>query len=86
MQYWLPKTVAQLPLYDDDDVEFDEDRNSSGRNTSGSRNVPDTWNVQNNYFENNSSGNGENVYAHGFLERLMSAVVFLKILTVNRVM
>ena len=28
--------------------------------------VPDTWNVQNNYFENNSSGNGENFYAHGF--------------------
>ena len=35
-------------------------------NSSGSRNVPDTWNVQNNYFEDNSSGNGENVYAHGY--------------------
>ena len=55
-----------ITLYDDDDVEFDEDRNSSGRNTSSSREVPDTWNVQNNYFENNSSGNGENFYAHGF--------------------
>ncbi|MEL1231476.1 MAG: DUF1565 domain-containing protein, partial [Candidatus Neomarinimicrobiota bacterium] len=55
-----------ITLYDDDDVEFDEDRNVSEGNSSGSRNVPDTWNVQNNYFEDNSSGNGENVYAHGY--------------------
>ena len=39
-----------VTLYDDDDVEFDEDRNTSGRNRSTSRQVPDTWNVQNNYF------------------------------------
>ena len=31
-----------ITLYDDDDVEFDEDRNNSGRNTSSSREVPDT--------------------------------------------
>ena len=55
-----------ITLYDDDDVEFDEDRDNSGRTTTDSRDVPDTWNVQNNYFENNSSGNGENFYAHGY--------------------
>ena len=55
-----------ITLYNDDDVEFDEDRNTSGRNMSTSRQVPDTWNVQNNYFENNSSGNGENFYTRGF--------------------
>ena len=55
-----------ITLYDDDDVEFDEDRNGSQGRISDSRNVPDTWNVQNNYFEDNSSGNGENVYAHGY--------------------
>ena len=55
-----------ITLYDDDDVEFDEDRNSLSQNTSNSRDVPDTWNVQNNYFENNSSGNGENFYSYGF--------------------
>ena len=55
-----------ITLYDDDDVEFDEDRNTFGRNRSTLRQVPDTWNVQNNYFENNSSGNGENFYTRGF--------------------
>lgn len=55
-----------ITLYDDDDVEFDEDRDSSGRNTISSREIPDIWNVQNNYFENNSSGNGKNFYTHGF--------------------
>ena len=55
-----------ITLYDDDDVEFDEDRDNSGRTTTDSRDVPDTWNVQNNYFENNSSGNGENFYAQGY--------------------
>ena len=55
-----------VTLYDDDDVEFDEDRDNSGQQSSMSRDIPETWDVQNNYFENNSSGNGENFYAHGY--------------------
>ena len=30
------------------------------------RTVPGTLNIQNNYFEGNSSGDGENVYSHGY--------------------
>ena len=54
--------------FDDDDVEFDEDRNNtSGQNESNStRDRPATLDIQNNYFVNNSSGNGENFYSHGF--------------------
>jgi len=52
--------------YDTEDVEFDEDRNSSSQNTSSSRTIPGTLNIQNNYFEGNSSGDGENVYSHGY--------------------
>ena len=55
-----------ITLYNDDDVEFDEDRTSSRQNTNTSRDIPETWNVQNNYFENNSSANGENFYTRGF--------------------
>ena len=55
-----------ITLYDDDDVEFDEDRDNSNHQTSSTREIPETMHVQNNYFENNSSGNGENFYAHGY--------------------
>ena len=55
-----------MTLYDDDDVEFDEDRDNSNHQTSSTRDIPETMHVQNNYFENNSSGNGENVYSHGY--------------------
>ena len=55
-----------ITLYNDDDVEFDEDRSNFGQNTSMTRDVPEIWNVQNNYFENNNSANGENFYARGF--------------------
>ena len=41
-----------ITLYNDDDVEFDEDRSNSGQNTSTTRDIPEIWNVQNNYFEN----------------------------------
>ena len=34
--------------------------------TSSTQDRPTSMVVQNNYFENNSSGNGENVYAHGY--------------------
>ena len=52
--------------FDDEDIEFDEDRNSYNRNTDPVRDVPATLNIQNNYFANNSSGNGENMYSHGY--------------------
>ena len=55
-----------ITLYNDDDVEFDEDRTNNGQSTNTSRDIPETWNVQNNYFENNSSANGENFYTRGF--------------------
>ena len=51
----------------DDDVEFDEDlMNNSSQNNSSSRDIPEEMNIQNNYFENNSSGDGENFYSHGY--------------------
>ena len=77
--------------YASDDVEFDEDRNSSSgdltfvdfadfdavdayileraldsEESNSNRTVPGTLNIQNNYFEGNSSGDGENVYSHGY--------------------
>ncbi len=52
--------------YDTDDVEFDEDRGSINQNSNLTRNRPNIMNIQNNYFENNGSGNGENFYSNGF--------------------
>ena len=52
--------------YSSEDIEFDEDRNSTSQNTNSSRTIPGTLNIQNNYFENNSSGDGENFYSHGY--------------------
>jgi len=34
--------------------------------SNSNRTVPGTLNIQNNYFEGNSSGDGENVYSHGY--------------------
>ena len=59
-------TGGAISHYDTDDVEFDEDRNNTSQNTSSTRTVPDEINIQNNYFENNSSGDGENFYSHGY--------------------
>ena len=53
--------------YDNDDVEFDEDRNTDNQNLNQTRNRPASMNIQNNYFENNGSGNGENFYSNGFV-------------------
>ncbi|RPH02766.1 MAG: DUF1565 domain-containing protein, partial [bacterium TMED46] len=55
-----------ISQFSDDDVEFDEDRNGNGRNNNGNRDIPTTMTIQNNYFANNSSGNGENFYSHGY--------------------
>ncbi|SVB51798.1 uncharacterized protein METZ01_LOCUS204652, partial [marine metagenome] len=52
--------------YSSEDVQFDEDRGDAVQNTGSSRTIPTTMNIQNNYFENNSSGNGENFYSHGY--------------------
>ena len=52
--------------YDSEDVEFDEDRNNASQSNNSSRDVPDEINIQNNYFEGNSSGNGENFYSYGY--------------------
>ena len=52
--------------YASDDVEFDEDRGNAGENTNSSRTIPITMNIQNNYFEGNSSGDGENFYSFGY--------------------
>ncbi len=63
--------------FSDDDVEFDEDRNEHDNNGHASRDIPGTMTIQNNYFSNNSSGNGESVYSHGFEGSIdMSGSVF----------
>ncbi|MBH50277.1 MAG: hypothetical protein CMG69_05970, partial [Candidatus Marinimicrobia bacterium] len=56
--------------YSDEGVEFDEDRGFSSESDSqennSDRDIPETLNIQNNYFENNSSGDGENFYSYGY--------------------
>ena len=52
--------------FDDEDVEFDEDRSPPVRDLNPSRTVPGTMVIRDNYFANNSSGNGENIYSHGY--------------------
>ena len=52
--------------FSDEDVEFDEDRNNARRIRHSSRNIPEEVNIQNNYFENNSSGDGKNFYSRGY--------------------
>ena len=50
----------------DEDIEFDEDRNNSSQSNNTNRDIPTTLNIQYNYFENNSSGDGENFYSNGY--------------------
>ena len=52
--------------FSDEDVEFDEDRNNARRIRDSSRDIPEEVNIQNNYFENNSSGDGKNFYSRGY--------------------
>jgi len=52
--------------FSDDDVEFDEDRNNSNQSNNTNRDIPTTLNIQYNYFEGNSSGDGENFYSFGY--------------------
>ena len=52
--------------FDDDDVEFDEDRSGNSANQNQIRDIPTEINIQNNYFEGNSSGDGEDFYSNGY--------------------
>ena len=52
--------------YNAEEVEFDEDRSTGNLEQNSSRDIPGTMDIQNNYFENNGSGDGENFYSFGF--------------------
>ncbi|SVD06135.1 uncharacterized protein METZ01_LOCUS358989, partial [marine metagenome] len=60
------KTGGAIAHYEDAEVEFDEDRSASSSNNRPSRTTPETINIQNNYFANNTSGNGQDFYSHGY--------------------
>jgi len=60
------KTGGAIAHYEDAEVEFDEDRDVSTGDNRPSRNRPLSMNIQNNYFENNTSGNGQDFYSHGY--------------------
>jgi len=55
-----------LALFDDEDIEFDEDRSRTSQNTTINRNRPTSVSLQNNYFSGNSSSNGQNIYSAGY--------------------
>ena len=56
------KTGGAIAHYEDAEVEFDEDRSASPANNRPTRTTPETINIQNNYFANNTSGNGQDFY------------------------
>ena len=62
------KTGGAIAHYEDAEVEFDEDRDDqhTPNNTNVDRTVPGVMDIQNNYFENNSSGNGQDFYSYGY--------------------
>ena len=60
------KTGGAISHYEDAEVEFDEDRSAGPANNRPSRTPPATINIQNNYFEGNTSGNGQDFYSHGY--------------------
>jgi hypothetical protein len=60
------KTGGAIAHYEDAEVEFDEDRSGGSENNRPSRTPPATINIQNNYFEGNTSGNGQDFYSHGY--------------------
>ena len=60
------KNGGAIAHYEDAEVEFDEDRINSSINNRPSRTIPVSMDIQNNYFEGNSSGNGQDFYSHGF--------------------
>ena len=54
--------------YEDAEVEFDEDRDEAPvpNNSNAVRTVPGVMDIQNNYFKDNVSGNGQGFYSYGF--------------------
>jgi len=60
------KHGGAIAHYEDAEVEFDEDRDNSADNNRPSRTPPATINIKNNYFQGNSSGNGQDFYSHGY--------------------
>jgi len=60
------KHGGAIAHYEDAEVEFDEDRDNSADNNRPSRTPPVTINIKNNYFQGNSSGNGQDFYSHGY--------------------
>ena len=61
------KNGGAIAHYEDAEVEFDEDRDSApSSNSNISRTVPGTMDIQNNYFEGNTSGNGQGFYSFGY--------------------
>jgi len=60
------KAGGAIAHYEDAEVEFDEDRSASPAGNRPTRIPPGTINIQNNYFEGNTSGNGQDFYSHGF--------------------
>ena len=61
------KNGGAIAHYEDAEVEFDEDReNAHSSNSNVNRTVPGTMDIQNNYFEGNTSGNGQGFYSYGY--------------------
>ena len=62
------KNGGAIAHYEDAEVEFDEDRDDApvANNSNVERTVPGTIDVQNNYFEDNTSGNGQGFYSLGY--------------------
>ena len=62
------KNGGAIAHYEDAEVEFDEDRDSApvANNSNVERTVPGVIDIQNNYFEDNTSGNGQGFYSYGY--------------------
>ena len=62
----VSKAGGAIAHYDDAEVEFDEDRNRLININHSIRDIPEQLNIQNNYFENNTSSDGKNFYSRGY--------------------
>ena len=62
------KTGGAIAHYEDAEVEFDEDRSEipESNHSNIQRTVPGVIDIKNNYFEGNSSGNGQGFFSLGF--------------------
>ena len=60
------KNGGAIAHYEDAEVEFDEDRGNYNNVIRNNRNRPESMNIRNNYFDGNSSGNGQEVFTHGY--------------------